>query len=235
MPTARPPELKYLQTTALFQRLSEDTLVRIMDDSYERAFSKDEYLFFQDDPANEFSICIEGRIKLTQLTPEGNQVIMHYPGPGEVFGLIAVLRGIRFPVTAQAVEDSRVLAWKDTVMTDWMRREPQIAINSIRILSGFIENFQNRITELSTERVERRIARTLLRLAQQAGHKDANGIRIDLHLSRQDIAEMAGTTLYTVSRTLRKWETEGFLDGSGPLIRITNPHHLVSVADDLPS
>jgi len=226
--------LKYLQTTALFQGLSEEALVRIMDDSYERAFSKDEYLFFQDDPANEFCICIEGRIKLTQLTPEGNQVIMHYPGPGEVFGLIAVLRGIRFPVTAQAVEDSRVLAWKDTVMTDWMRREPQIAINSIRILSGFIENFQNRITELSTERVERRIARTLLRLAQQAGHKDENGIRIDMHLSRQDIAEMAGTTLYTVSRTLRKWETQGFLDGSGPLIRITNPHQLVSVADDLP-
>ena len=227
-------QLDYLKTTPIFKGLDEDLLAGILADSYTRAYPRDEYLFFQEDPASAFYICIEGRIKLTQLTPDGSQVIMHYPGPGEVFGLIAVLRGIKFPVTAQAVEASRVIAWKDTVMTEWMRREPQIALNAIRILSVFIENFQDRITELSTERVERRIARTLLRLAQQAGRKEAGGIRIDMHLSRQDIAEMAGTTLYTVSRTLSKWEGEGLLDGSGPYIRITRPHQLVNVADDLP-
>jgi CRP-like cAMP-binding protein len=234
MPDSLQSELQYLKTTPIFKGLDEELLSRILADSYGRDYTKDEYLFYQEDPAEAFYICVEGRIKLTQLTPDGNQVIMHYPGPGEVFGLIAVLRGIRFPVAAQAVEDSRVIAWKDSVMTDWMRREPEIALNAIRILAVFIENFQDRITELSTERVERRIARTLLRLAQQAGHKEANGIRINVQLTRQDLAEMAGTTLYTVSRTLSKWEGDGLLDSSGPLIRITNPHQLVNVADDLP-
>ncbi len=189
---------------------------------------------FADDPAGAFYVCLEGRIKLSQLTPEGNQVTMHLPGPGEAFGIIAVLRGIRFPVTAQAVEDSLVLAWKDSAIKRWLQDEPQIALNSIRILSSYIENFQDRIKELSTERVERRLARTLLRLVQQTGQKEASGIRINVHLSRQDIAEMAGTTLYTVSRTLRKWESEGLVDCSGPQILIKQPHQLVGVADDLP-
>lgn len=234
MPNRPQTILSYLQTLALFKGLGNDQLEPILMDSYEQRCARDEYLFFQDDPADRFFICLEGRIKLTQITLDGNQVIMHYPGPGEAFGIIAVLRGIRYPVAAQAVEDSLLMVWKDEVMVKWIRQEPQIALNSIRILAKFIGNFQDRITELSTERVERRLARTLLRLAQQTGLKEANAIRIDIQLSRQDIAEMAGTTLYTVSRTLRKWENEGFLDCSGPQILITDPHRLVNVADDLP-
>lgn len=225
--------LNYLQTIELFKGLGEEQLSLILQDSYQQRFEKDEYLFFQDDPANAFYICIEGRIKLSQLTPEGNQVTMHYTGPGDAFGIIAVLREIHFPVTAQAVENSLVLVWKDDVMKRWIQKETRIALNSIRILSNFIENFQDRIKELSTEKVERRLARTLLRLAQQTGHKEVNGIRIQMQLSRQDIAEMAGTTLFTVSRTLRKWETDGLLDCSESKILICNPHQLVNIADDL--
>lgn len=224
--------IPYLQTIDLFSGLEEEKLVLILGDAARRQYLKGETLFFQDDPANAFYVCLEGRLKLSQITLDGNQVTMHYPGPGEAFGIIAVLREIRFPVTAEAVEDCTVLVWEDMVMKRWIQQEPRIALNSIRILSRFIENFQDRITELSTERVERRIARTLLRLAHQTGHQDVNGIRININLSRQDIAEMAGTTLYTVSRTLRKWESEGFLDCSGPQILITHPHQLVKVADE---
>ena len=227
--------LHYLQTIELFRGLKQEQLSLILQEAYQLRFGKDEYLFYQDDPASAFYICLEGRIKLSQLTPEGNQVTMHYPGPGEAFGIIAVLREIRFPVTAQAVEDSLVLVWKDEVMKRWIQQEPQISLNSIRILSKFIENFQDRIKELSTEKVERRLARTLLRLAQQTGQKEVNGIRIQMQLSRQDIAEMAGTTLFTVSRTMRKWEVEGLLDCSEARILIRNPHHLVNIADDLAS
>ena len=233
MPDRLETKLDYLKTIELFSGLQEEQLALILQAAQEKHYRKDEFLFFQDDPADVFYVCLEGRLKLSQLTMDGNQVTMHYPGPGEAFGIIAVLRGIRFPVTAEAVEDCTVLAWDHEAMKRWIKQEPQIALNSIRILSKFIENFQDRITELSTERVERRIARTLLRLAQQTGHKSVNGIRININLSRQDIAEMAGTTLYTVSRTLRKWESDGFLDCSGPQILITDPHKLVSVADDM--
>lgn len=233
MPDKTQDTLSYLKTIELFKGLQEKELSLILQDARREHYEKEAFLFFQDDPASTFYVCLEGRIKLSQLTPEGHQVTMHYPGPGEAFGIIAVLREIQFPVTAQAVENSVVLSWKDSVMKKWLQTEPQIAINSIRILSKFVETFQDRIKELSTEKVERRIARTLLRLAQQTGNREMNGIRIQMQLSRQDIAEMSGTTLFTVSRTMRKWEVDGLLDCTESRILILKPHDLVNIADDL--
>jgi CRP-like cAMP-binding protein len=102
-------------------------------------------------------------------------------------------------------------------------------------MSDRIQELQDRLRELSTERVERRIANTLLRLARQTGQKTPDGIRIDLALSRQDIAEMSGTTLYTVSRTLSRWEQIGIVESGRERVLIRSPHGLVAIAQDLPA
>lgn len=233
MRTAQPSEIEHLKQVELFENLSHRDLELILGAAYEQTFKEDKYLFFQGDPADVFYVLLEGHIKLSQLTPEGNQVILHYLNPGEAFGIIAVLRKIDFPVTAQVVEDCRVLAWDHQTMKQLMLRHPQMTLNAIQILSKHILQFQNRIRELATERVERRIARALLRLAQQSGRKAEEGITIDLGLTRQDIAEMAGTTMYTVSRTLSKWQSEDLLDWRGEMIVIKSPHELVNIAEDL--
>lgn len=198
-----------------------------------RLYQPEETLFYQDDPADGFYVIMEGRIKLSQLTPEGNQVTFHYLKPGEAFGIIAVLRGIHYPVTAEAMEACRVIGWRSEQMVKWIKTYPQIALNSIRILSGFILDFQDRIRELSTERVERRIARSLLRIASHGGEKTDQGISLGLKLTRQDIAEMSGTTLYTVSRTLSKWEEQALVDCQTSFLTITNPHKLTEIAEDI--
>jgi CRP-like cAMP-binding protein len=90
------------------------------------------------------------------------------------------------------------------------------------------------VRELSTQRVERRIARTILRLARQSGRKIEQGVLVDLPLSRQDIAEMTGTTLYTVSRVLSDWEDRGLVQSERQQVIITYPHGLVSLAEDIP-
>jgi CRP-like cAMP-binding protein len=87
--------------------------------------------------------------------------------------------------------------------------------------------------QLATERVERRIARALVRLVQQSGRRVAGGVLIDLPLSRDDIAQMTGTTIYTVSRTVSRWEADGILEAGRQRIVILKPHALVSIADDL--
>jgi len=142
------------------------------------------------------------------------------------------LRQITFPVTAKVVDDCRVLAWDHETMKRLMFCYPQISLNAIEILSNYIFGFQNRIRELSTERVERRIVRALLRVAQQAGRKVDQGVNIDLALTRQDLAEMAGTTIYTVSRTLTKLQSEDLIDWHGDVILIKSPHQLVDIAED---
>jgi CRP-like cAMP-binding protein len=120
-------------------------------------------------------------------------------------------------------------------MNRLMEQCPRIAINAIQILAERIREFQDRIRELATERVERRIARALLRLARQSGKKVSEGVLIDLPLTRQDLAEMSGTTLYTVSRTLSQWESQGLVYASREKVIIRYPHGLVMIAEDLAS
>jgi CRP-like cAMP-binding protein len=114
-----------------------------------------------------------------------------------------------------------------------MHQYPQLAINSLSILATRIQEFQDRFREIATERVERRIARALLRLASQTGRKLEHGILIDISLTRQDLAEMTGTTLYTVSRTLSQWEKDGLVSSQREQVTILSPHKLVVLAEDM--
>lgn len=198
-----------------------------------QAFDADRYLFFEADPATTVYVLLAGKIRLSQLTPEGQQVILHYVSPGEAFAVVSVLSETNYLVSAQAVEPAQVLAWDRSVMYSLMERYPRLALNAIRILAGRVREFQDRVRELSTERVERRIARALLRLARQSGRKVPEGVLIDLPLSRQDLAELTGTTLFTVSRTLSQWEARGIIQSGRERVVIRVPHGLVSIAEDL--
>jgi CRP-like cAMP-binding protein len=226
--------LAQLQSMALFQGVERGQLRQFLQDASRPTFRQGVYLYMQGDPAGSFYLLISGQIKLTQVTPEGQQIILRYTVPGEAFGVIAVLSDSVYPASAEAVEESQALAWDHTSIKNLMLRNPNIAINAMRILSYRIREFQDRIRSLSTERVERRIARALLRLASQTGRKTGEGVLIDLPLSRQDLAEMTGTTLYTVSRTLSQWESRGLIKSSREQITICFPHGLVVIAEDLP-
>jgi CRP-like cAMP-binding protein len=87
---------------------------------------------------------------------------------------------------------------------------------------------------MSTQQVERRVAHALLRLAKQAGRKVDDGIEIDFPISRQDIAEMTGTTLHTVSRTLSAWEQQGLIESGRQRIVLRDPHRLFGLAEETP-
>jgi CRP-like cAMP-binding protein len=223
-----------IQSIPLFKGLNQAELRRVVESGVRRKVREDQYLYHEADPATTVYVLLQGRIKLTQVTPDGQQIILSYAGPGEAFGVIAVLSEVSYPVSAQAVEDSQVIGWDQGRMEYLMQQYPRIGLNAVRILAGRIREFQDRVRELSTERVERRIARALLRLAQQAGRKTPDGVLINLPLSRQDLAQMTGTTLFTVSRTLSQWETRGIIQAGREQVTIRYPHGLVSIAEDLP-
>ena len=94
-----------------------------------------------------------------------------------------------------------------------------------------LQEAHTRIVEMSTEQVERRIAHALLRLAKQAGRRIDQGVQIDFPISRQDVAEMTGTTLHTVSRTLSAWEQQGLIESGRQRIVIRDPHKLFGLAE----
>jgi CRP-like cAMP-binding protein len=136
-------------------------------------------------------------------------------------------------VTAEALDVSAALAWTSAAMRALLESENRLALNALRFVSGRLYDLQRRHRQLMTERVERRVARTLLRLAHEAGRRVESGVEIDFPISRQDIAEMTGTTLYTVSRLLSAWEERGVVRGGRQRVIVTNSRALVAIAEDL--
>jgi CRP-like cAMP-binding protein len=192
------------------------------------------FLFYQEDPAERLFVMKSGLIKLTQLAEDGQEVLMHLITPGMMFAAISLVEGTHYPVSAEAAEPSRVWYWSRETMLAFVERFPRMATNALMILAGHVREYQNRYRELATERVERRLARNVLRLANQMGRKTDEGILLDFAISHEELAEMSGTTLFTVSRILSQWENRGFVMTGRERLVIRYPHGLVCIADDLP-
>ena len=227
-----PTEL--IARTPPFQNLSPADLDIVRQAAHLRHVERNAFFYHQDDPATNFYILLEGQVRLSEVTSEGHQVLVRFISPGEAIGIISVLRNSVYPLAAQAVDDCRALAWDSTSLEQLMERFPRIAINGLRLVSQRWHEVEERYRELATERVERRIAQTLLRLVRQVGRKVKNGVLIDLPLTRQDLADMTGTTHYTVSRILSNWEQENLIEAGRGRVLICYPHGLARIAEDLP-
>lgn len=179
-------------------------------------------------------ILLSGRTKLWQVTSEGNQVIINYFGPGEGLGIIMALNNMPYPLSAEAIEPCVAIGWSRETMRELMQKNAQLAINGMNMVGTRFTQMQNRFQELATQRVEQRVARALMRLVRQFGRKTAEGVLIDITISREDLAQMTGTNLYNVSRILSKWEANGWIASGRKRITLQNAHELVSLAEDIP-
>ncbi len=224
-----------LARSTLFRDLRPEELGQVIAAAHIRSVERENFFFHQGDAATTLYVVTAGQVRLLQLAPDGNQVLLSYVSVGEMFGGIAFLGEANYPVSAQAMSDCTTAIWDGETMARLMERYPRLALNAMQHMAARIQELQDRLRELATERVERRIANTLVRLAQQTGKKTAEGLLIDLPLTRQDVAEMSGTTLYTVSRTLSRWEQQGIVDAGRERVLIRFPHRLVAIAEDLPT
>ena len=198
-----------------------------------RHAGRHDHLFHQGDDAGHLFLVVEGRVKLTQVGADGQEVIVRHIGPGEILGGIALVEGAAYPVTGEVIEPAHLLAWPRAELLRLAADHPQLALLTTGVIAGRMHEIQERFRELATQRVAQRLARALLRLVRQAGRRTAEGVEIDLPLSRQDLAEMTGTTLYTVSRTLSAWESAGVVAVGRERVVVVHPHRLVEIAEDL--
>jgi CRP-like cAMP-binding protein len=137
-----------------------------------------------------------------------------------------VIKGNEYTVTAKAIEQTTVIGWDKKMLLQLMHQYPQVAVNILSIVLERLEEIQQRFLEMSTEQTERRLARTLLGIMRHAGTKTAKGIRIDLDLGREDLADFTGTTHYTVSRILSDWTRKGWVATSRRQITVMDAHAL---------
>ncbi len=225
---------KDLAKVIVFQNATEDDLQLILKNSIIRSIEEGGFFFFQGDLANYFYILASGQTKLMQSNPNGQQVNLRTIYPWQMFGAVgAVRKEATYPATAQALENSSALAIESSFLHKMLETRPQIAFDLMTLMTTYIQEMQSRYRELATERVEQRVANALLRLAAQVGIRSEKETIIELSFSRQDVAEMTGTTLYTVSRLLSDWERKGIIETGRERIRILKPHDLVRLSDGI--
>jgi len=206
----------------LFLGLSPAGLAEVAASGRRRPLSKGAVLFSQGSAAERCYALIEGRVRITQSGEEGGQLIVRFIGPGEMFGTVALFTDRRYPAEAVAVTNSIEISWTEERLLDLMRRHPQIALNIVRVVGVRLREVQERLREVATQHVDRRIAHALLRLAGHHAKQGQADATIDFPLTRKDLADMCGATLYTASRVLRAWEKAGYLTTQRKCVSIRN-------------
>jgi len=223
-------DLELLAEARLLAGLTDAERRRMLETAEDHAVEAGHPLFHQGDPAVSFFLLTEGRIKLTQVSADGEELVVRFVSPGQPFAAISLLPGRTYPVSAHAAVASRSLRWSGTALQTLTREVPELLRVAGEAMADHMEEVTGRLREVSTERVAPRLARTLLRLADQVGRPVEEGVLIDVPLSRQDLAEMTGTTLYTVSRLLSAWEGEGLVAGGRERVVVRDPERLKAAA-----
>lgn len=215
-----------------FEKLGAEDLDRILLNARSSRYPKNAAVFEEEEEAKHFHLLLSGHLRVVKVTPDGHQVIARYINEGELFGIAVAMGRTTFPASAVAAVDCVVLTWPNSEWPELQSRIPSFGASAYQTIGSRLQDTQARVMEMSTAQVEQRIASALLKLVNQAGRKTPDGIEIDFPITRQDIAEMTGTTLHTVSRLLSGWEDEGLVKSGRQKVTVSDPHQLMLVAEN---
>ena len=208
-----------LRHTTIFRRLGGDDRKRLAAVATTRSYDKGTVLFAEGDPSEQLYTVIEGRVKVFKTTARGTDVILEIFGPGDPVGAVAVYESRAYPATAAALEPTRCLLIPRQTFFALLEAHPTMVRGLLVGLTHRLVELTNRLAELTGGRVEARLARFFLKLVSEMGQPRPNGTFIPLVLSRQEIADMIGTTIETSIRIMSRWgrddvvrtEKDGFL------------------------
>jgi CRP-like cAMP-binding protein len=221
---------RMIRSLPLFGDLEDPELDRVLAQSVELNIDKGAAVFEQGRAATSFYVLIEGHLKVVQITPDGQQLIIRFVIPGDLYGIARALNRDDYPATAIALVDSLTLAWSMKLWDDFMRL-PGFASQVVRMIGGRVQEAHTRLKEMTTQNVEERVAQALLRLVRHSGRKVEQGMLIDFPVTRQEIAEASGTTLHSVSRILSAWEGKGLVAASRKKVIVRDLEALDAIAE----
>lgn len=220
---------KLFRRLPLLAEVPEADLHRLAGQTRPDHFERDAAIFYQGDLCDRVWMLRQGRVKIVYQEVDGREVILEMVSPGELFGG-AVIFLPQHPATAKAIEPSETLSFPSQAFTRLIADQPQVAIKLIGMLGQRLRSVVD-LHILAGERVERRMAHILLKLADRVGRAEAEGILLTIPLSRQDLADMAGTTLETAIRTMSRFRAQGLLETRrGGYLVITNLEELQAQA-----
>jgi CRP-like cAMP-binding protein len=220
-----------LQGLPMFTSLPEHELDEALQRAQPFLLQEGDAAFRQGEPVENFFVLLSGHLKVVQITPDGEQVVVRYVNPGDVFGIARAMGRMNYPASAVAVQESLAVAWPCQEWDRFIMRNTQFASSALQTVGQRLQDAHSRIRELSTEEVEQRVARAILRLVRESGEPTDDGVLINFPITRQDIAEMTGTTLHTVSRLLSQWKEQGVVETGRRRVIVRNADKLRALAE----
>lgn len=221
--------LYYVERAPLFRGLSRPQCSDVVALARVRRVGRKQCFFVEGEPVEEVCVLGSGRVKITRLTAVGHQIILRLTGPGEVFGGLGVVNGAFHPSTAEAIEPSHAMVWPRRAFEDLAEKIPALQRNALRIVSERLRHLEQRYSELATERVGQRLARALLQLVGQIGRPYQGSVLVSL--TRDELAQLTGTTQFTVSRLLCEWESLGLVTPRREGVLVDDGPGLVTLAE----
>jgi CRP-like cAMP-binding protein len=213
----------------LFSRLSQVDYTRVSASARVREFARGEMLYIEGDTVQQVLLITSGFAKVTQLGLSGTEVILKFAVPGDVLGATSLSSTCRHSTTAQAFRGCRALVWEAAVFKSLLDGHPVLSQTMVRILVEDMLELEERFREVATERVGPRVARQLVRLLERIG-RPVDGT-IEIALSREELAQMTGTTLFTVSRLLSAWEARGIVRPRREAVTVYDVESLRAISD----
>jgi len=214
-----------------FRKLGRPEIRAILDLAEPKRYAAATAIFEEGLAAERFYLLLDGHIRVIRTTIGGDQVIALHIVAGQLFGIAAAIGRDTYPATAMAVDDCLVLSWPTSQWSNFTANYDGFATESYKVVGERMGEMNNRLVEMATQQVEQRVARAVLRLISQSGRKVAGGIEIDFPITRQNLSDMTGTTLHTVSRLMSGWEKVGLVKSTRRHIVVTDAHRLVVLSE----
>jgi CRP/FNR family transcriptional regulator len=200
-----------LRTTPVLRRLGDEDRRRLAEVARAETYARGDVIFREGDPPDFFFTIHSGRVKVFKTTPAGKDIILEVFGPGDPFGAVAVYERRPFPATAAAVADTTCVLVPRQVFFALIEQHPSLVRGLLLGLTHRLIELTNRLTELSGGKVEPRFARLFLKLAEDKGTPGRGGIFVPVVFSRQELADMTGTTIETCIRIMSRWGKQGIV------------------------
>jgi CRP/FNR family transcriptional regulator len=203
----RPTE-EVLRKVDMFRRVGPADRQPILQVARVQGFARGELIFREGDPADTFLVIVEGRVKIFKAAPGGKEIILEIFGPGDPLGTVAVYENRDLPASAHALEDTECLAIGRADFFALLEQHPALVRALLSGLTLRLIDLTRRLAELTAGRVEARFARLFLKLATQIGTADRGGVFVAMPLTRQELADLTGTTIETAIRTMSRWQKD---------------------------
>lgn len=223
--------LEILKSSPVFAGLPARDLQALAASAREQRVRARDYIFSEGDPALWFCIVVSGHVKIFRQSKGGKEVVLELLGPGEPFGGVAVIERRPYPASAQATEPTTILKIPQEAIIPLADRYPSIIREMALMIGQRLRAAHDSVASLAVDPVDARLAATLLRLAEREGTPGPKGVTLPFHLTRQSLADMAGTTVETAIRVVSRWQRDGLVVDEGRQLVLADVDALRAIAE----